>query len=115
MVKLFLVEGGIVLSGMTISQTLSVRLTCTQLVRDCYESFLIYSFFYLLVGYLGDAEGELRNVFRTVGLEKWMFPMGKIKYRPSSGWHFLMLCKWLILQYAVLRRESFYISELPSL
>ena len=48
---------------------------------------VIYSFFYLLVAYLGTTNEELRTVFRRVELKKWMWPMGWVKYRPSSGWH----------------------------
>ena len=55
---------------------------------------VIYSFFYLLVAYLGTTEAELRTVFRRVELKKWMWPMGSVKYLPSSGWHCAARRSW---------------------
>lgn len=65
------------------------------------------SFFYLLLAYMGDSPAEQRQAFKRIKLEKWMWPLGRLRYRPSSGLHFVWLCKWLILQYVVLRRELF--------
>ena len=58
-----------------------------QFVSRLIAQVVIYSFFYLLVAYLGTTEQELRTVFRRVELKKWMWPMGSVKYLPSSGWH----------------------------
>lgn len=55
---------------------------------------------------MGDTTAEQRQAFKRIKLEKWMWPLGRLRYRPSSGLHFVWLCKWFILQYVVLRRES---------
>ncbi|PWN40219.1 DUF300-domain-containing protein, partial [Ceraceosorus guamensis] len=73
-----------------------------ETVRDCYESVVITSFFYLLLQYIGDTPVEQDEVFRNVKLKKWFFPLGWWKYRPS-GLHFLWLMKISILQYAIVR------------
>lgn len=78
----------------------SVPLT---LIRDTYESFVIYCFFYLLLEYLAPtAEGQ-KDAVRKAKLQKWLFPMGFVKYRPRDGLYFLQLMKWGILQYCIIR------------
>ncbi|EJD46875.1 DUF300-domain-containing protein, partial [Auricularia subglabra TFB-10046 SS5] len=77
--------------------------TAIVLARDCYESFVLYSFFYLLLLYLSDDPMEQREIFKHVKLEKWMWPMGWVKYRPEDGLYFLQLMKWGVMQYSVLR------------
>jgi len=65
------------------------------LVRDSYESFVLHSFFYLLLQYLSPTIEGQKEVFRHVVLEKWMFPLGFVKYRPRDGLFFLQLMKWV--------------------
>ncbi|KZV88409.1 DUF300-domain-containing protein [Exidia glandulosa HHB12029] len=77
--------------------------TAIVLMRDCYESFVLYSFFYLLLLYVSDDPMEQREVFKNYKLDKWMFPLGFVKYRPEDGLYFLQLMKWGVLQYSVLR------------
>ncbi|KIJ51346.1 hypothetical protein M422DRAFT_776620 [Sphaerobolus stellatus SS14] len=73
------------------------------LVRDSYESFVLYSFFYLLLQYVSPTVEGQKEVFRHVKLDKWAFPMGFVKYRPRDGLYFLQLMKWGVLQYSVIR------------
>jgi Organic solute transporter Ostalpha len=65
------------------------------LVRDSYESFVLYSFFYLLLQYLSPTTEGQKEVFRSVVLQKWIFPFGSVKYRPKDGLYFLQLMKWV--------------------
>ncbi|KAH9811223.1 organic solute transporter Ostalpha-domain-containing protein [Melampsora americana] len=77
-----------------------------ELLRDCYEAFIIYSFFYLMLTCVAKKPGELKEFFRHVNIDKWMFPLGWVSYRPKSGMDFLWLMKWCILQYTVLRPST---------
>ena len=43
------------------------------LLLDCYEAFVIASFFYLLLSYLGETERDIKEVFRDKQLDKWMW------------------------------------------
>lgn len=40
---------------------------------DCYEAFVIASFFYLLLAFLGETEQEVKEVFRDKHLDQWMW------------------------------------------
>ncbi|KAK7029693.1 hypothetical protein VNI00_014391 [Paramarasmius palmivorus] len=88
------------------------------LLRDCYESTVLTSFFYLLLIYLSPDPDEQRALFQKVGLskeadnealrkgeevKKWVFPLGFVKWKPSTGLSFLQVMKWGVLQYCVLR------------
>ncbi|THV07774.1 DUF300-domain-containing protein [Dendrothele bispora CBS 962.96] len=88
------------------------------LIRDCYESTVLTSFFYLLLNYLSHDTDEQRAIFLKEGLSreadrialkkgekprKWMFPLGFIKAKPADGLYFLQLMKWGVLQYCVIR------------
>ncbi|KAG7090729.1 hypothetical protein E1B28_009820 [Marasmius oreades] len=88
------------------------------LLRDCYESTVLTSFFYLLLIYMNPDPEEQRMIFRKVGLsqvadnetlrkgeeiKKWVFPLGFIKWKPADGLYFLQAMKWGVLQYCVLR------------
>lgn len=68
------------------------------LIRDCYESVVLTSFFYLLLTYLSPNPDEQKEIFRVNGLshendrqrkrkglkpQKWVFPLGSIKSRPA--------------------------------
>ncbi|KAG8874754.1 hypothetical protein FRB98_008242 [Tulasnella sp. 332] len=72
------------------------------LVRDAYESIVLHAFFWLLLEYISHDPEEQKEVFRDIKLEKWVFPLGFIKKKPS-GLYFLQIMKWGILQYAFLR------------
>ncbi|KAL0065644.1 hypothetical protein AAF712_007285 [Marasmius tenuissimus] len=88
------------------------------LLRDCYESTVLTSFFYLLLIYINPDPEEQRMIFRKVGLsreadviarrkgeevKKWVFPLGFVKSKPADGLYFLQAMKWGVLQYCVLR------------
>ena len=68
------------------------------LLRDSYESFVLYSFFYLLLQYLSPTTESQKEVFRKIVLKKWIFPLGSVKYRPRDGLYFLQLMKWVRLR-----------------
>ncbi|KAG2015794.1 DUF300 domain-containing protein [Coprinopsis cinerea AmutBmut pab1-1] len=88
------------------------------LVRDAYEAIVLTAFFYLLLNYLSPDPEEQKRVFLKAGLsqvndaarlqrgeklQKWMWPMGFVKWKPKDGLYFLQLMKWGILQYCVIR------------
>ncbi|RDX48124.1 DUF300-domain-containing protein [Lentinus brumalis] len=88
------------------------------LIRDCYESTVLTAFFYLLLLYVSPDPHEQKEIFRKNGLsrandrdrrrrgeplQKWMFPMGFIRWKPEDGLYFLQLMKWGVLQYCVVR------------
>lgn len=66
------------------------------LARDSYEALVLYSFFYLLLQYLAPTPEGQKEVFRKVVLQKWVFPLGFVKYRPEDGLYFLQLMKCVI-------------------
>ncbi|KAI0832132.1 DUF300-domain-containing protein [Trametes gibbosa] len=88
------------------------------LIRDCYESTVLTAFFYLLLLYISPDVNVQKEIFRKNGLskehdrwlrkrgeppQKWMLPLGLVKWRPADGLHFLQLMKWGVLQYCVIR------------
>ncbi|GJE91499.1 organic solute transporter Ostalpha-domain-containing protein [Phanerochaete sordida] len=88
------------------------------LLRDCYESTVLTSFFYLLLMYISPDVEEQKEVFRKVGLsrendrerrrageplKKWMFPFSRVQWKPVDGLYFFQLMKWGVLQYCVIR------------
>ncbi|KAL5504777.1 hypothetical protein ACEPAH_7440 [Sanghuangporus vaninii] len=88
------------------------------LLRDCYESTVLTSFFYLLLLYISPKPDEQRTIFLKTGLskendrkaiqrgepvKKWIFPLGSVKSKPADGLYFLQMMKWGILQYCVIR------------
>ncbi|KAL5492651.1 hypothetical protein ACEPAI_4098 [Sanghuangporus weigelae] len=92
--------------------------TALLLLRDCYESTVLTSFFYLLLLYISANPDEQRTIFLKAGLskendrkdiqrgepvKKWIFPLGSVKSKPADGLYFLQMMKWGILQYCVIR------------
>ncbi|KAL1756012.1 organic solute transporter Ostalpha-domain-containing protein [Schizophyllum commune] len=88
------------------------------LVRDCYESTVLTSFFYLLLLYLSPDHQTQQMIFAKEGLsyeqerqairsgttvKKWVLPLGWVKWKPADGLYFLQLMKWGVLQYCVIR------------
>ncbi|KAJ8482614.1 hypothetical protein ONZ51_g5230 [Trametes cubensis] len=88
------------------------------LIRDCYESTVLTAFFYLLLLYISPDPNVQKEVFRKNGLsrehdkrlrkrgeqpQKWMLPLGFVRWKPEDGLYFLQLMKWGVLQYCVVR------------
>ncbi|KAH9940896.1 DUF300-domain-containing protein [Epithele typhae] len=88
------------------------------LIRDCYESTVLTSFFYLLLLYISHDENAQKEVFRKNGpskkndrerlrqgkeLQHWVYPLNFLKAKPADGLYFLQIMKWGILQYCVIR------------
>ncbi|KAI0629660.1 organic solute transporter Ostalpha-domain-containing protein [Trametes polyzona] len=88
------------------------------LIRDCYESTVLTAFFYLLLLYVSPDPNVQKEIFRKNGLsrehdrrrrrrgeppQKWMLPLGFVRWRPEDGLYFLQLMKWGVLQYCVIR------------
>ncbi|KAL1944940.1 hypothetical protein VTO73DRAFT_2560 [Trametes versicolor] len=88
------------------------------LIRDCYESTVLTAFFYLLLLYVSPDVNVQKEIFRKNGLsrehdrrrrkrgeppQKWMLPLGFMRWRPEDGLHFLQIMKWGVLQYCVIR------------
>ncbi|KAG0367686.1 hypothetical protein BGZ54_003438 [Gamsiella multidivaricata] len=74
-----------------------------ETIRDCYEAFVIHSFFVLLLTYLGDDTAE-RRARITAGPErrKLIFPLNCFYYKPH-GELFLHWMKYGVLQYVVVK------------
>ena len=69
------------------------------LIRDCYESYVIYTFFCLLMGYLGGEDAATSGRHRNV---KWMFPMcclGNFVLTKET----IKLWKVLLVQYMIFK------------
>ncbi|TPX34222.1 hypothetical protein SmJEL517_g03141 [Synchytrium microbalum] len=73
-----------------------------DIVRDGYEAFVIYSFFHLLMDYLGpDFETRHQRLINKPS-RTCLFPFICFKYSPR-GHAFLINCRVLVLQYVVVR------------
>jgi hypothetical protein len=76
-----------------------------ETIRDCYEAFVIHSFFTLLLTYLGDSH-EARQVKTASAAgsdhKKLFFPLNCFYYNPQSPM-FLYKLKYGILQYVVVK------------
>jgi len=70
--------------------------------RDCYEAFVIYSFFTLLLNYLGEDGPAQKAVLKDKPVMKFCFPLHFLKYDPKSS-NFLPNCRHGALQYVVIR------------
>ncbi|ORY02715.1 DUF300-domain-containing protein [Basidiobolus meristosporus CBS 931.73] len=73
-----------------------------EVIRDCYEAFVLASFFILLLQYLGDTGDLQREAIQKRPQNKLVFPLCCWTYNPASP-HFLQWLKWGILQYVVIR------------
>ncbi|GAA5850655.1 hypothetical protein JCM8547_001946 [Rhodosporidiobolus lusitaniae] len=106
-----------------------------QLLRDCYEALVIASFFFLLMSYLSnpvptpdnphprpfktkaERNAQLRSWFVGWHLDKWMWPLGRVKWRPAGGGEgegeaFLWHCRFWIGQYVIIRPLSTFVAVL---
>ncbi|KAK9704094.1 hypothetical protein K7432_010375 [Basidiobolus ranarum] len=73
-----------------------------EVIRDCYEAFVLASFFILLLQYVGDTGDLQREAIQKRPRNKLVFPFCCWTYNPASP-HFLQWLKWGILQYVVIR------------
>ncbi|KAF9430512.1 hypothetical protein BGZ94_006458 [Podila epigama] len=73
-----------------------------ETVRDCYEAFVLYSFFVLLLTYLGDDTLSQRSKMTATDKRQLPFPLSCYFYNPL-GDMFLHKMKWGILQYVVIK------------
>ncbi|KAF9395480.1 hypothetical protein CPC16_008122 [Podila verticillata] len=73
-----------------------------ETIRDCYEAFVLYSFFVLLLTYLGDDTQSQRSKMTATEKRQLPFPLSCYFYNPL-GDMFLHKMKWGILQYVVIK------------
>lgn len=71
-----------------------------DVVRDCYEAFVIYTFYSLLIEYVGGYENG-KEMFAERGPFKLSVPLCCVQVKPKRG--LLRQCKRLTLQYVVIR------------
>jgi len=73
-----------------------------DLGRDCYEAYVLYMFFTLLVNFL-EAEGgtTLENLLEDKDQMSHPFPLCMLKFQPGRS--FLMWCKFCVLQFALVK------------
>ena len=73
-----------------------------ETIRDCYEAFVIYSFFILLLTYLGDDAHTQRSKITGSEKRQLMFPLNCLYYNPLHE-NFLHWMKYGILQYVAIK------------
>ncbi|KAH6562686.1 hypothetical protein BASA84_000548 [Batrachochytrium salamandrivorans] len=73
-----------------------------NVIRDCYEGFVVYNFFVLCLEYLGPNEQTRLDVLSNKGWRRFPPPACCIIHSPSHR-HFLGFCKIGILQYVFVR------------
>ncbi|KAJ2000857.1 hypothetical protein GGI02_000196 [Coemansia sp. RSA 2322] len=71
-------------------------------LRDCYEAFVIASFYMLLLQYIGDSSANQKRSMLGKSSLKWTFPFNCFMMNPASPRTFVLL-KWGILQYVIIR------------
>ncbi|KAJ2621868.1 hypothetical protein GGI26_003711 [Coemansia sp. RSA 1358] len=69
--------------------------------RNCYEAFVIASFYMLLLQYIGDSSAEQKQAMISQRRLKWTFPFNCFAMNPASDRTFTLL-KWGILQYVII-------------
>ncbi|KAI3637714.1 hypothetical protein MIR68_004363 [Amoeboaphelidium protococcarum] len=78
-------------------------------IRSCFEAFVIYEFFVLLLAYLGADEQEQRRLLSNKSEMKHLPPFQCYYYDPSRP-YFLMDIKLMVLQYVVIQPLTVVIS-----
>ncbi|KAF9113846.1 hypothetical protein BGX27_000682 [Mortierella sp. AM989] len=73
-----------------------------ETIRDCYEAFVIYSFFILLLTYLGDDDETQRSKITGPDRRKLLYPLNCFYYNPLNE-NFLHYMKYGILQYVAIK------------
>ncbi|KAI8360149.1 organic solute transporter Ostalpha-domain-containing protein, partial [Mortierella sp. GBAus27b] len=73
-----------------------------ETIRDCYEAFVIYSFFILLLTYLGDDNEMQRSKITGSDRRKLLYPLNCFYHNPLHE-NFLHYMKYGILQYVAIK------------
>ncbi|KAG0323466.1 hypothetical protein BGZ99_002767 [Dissophora globulifera] len=73
-----------------------------ETIRDCYEAFVIYSFFILLLTFLGDDNSSQRSKITGSDRRKLLYPLNCFYYNPMNE-NFLYYMKYGILQYVAIK------------
>ncbi|KAF9391135.1 hypothetical protein BGX21_011304 [Mortierella sp. AD011] len=73
-----------------------------ETIRDCYEAFVIYSFFILLLTYLGEDNETQRSKITGSDRRKLLYPLNCFYYNPLNE-NFLHYMKYGILQYVAIK------------
>ncbi|CAG9460183.1 unnamed protein product [Pedinophyceae sp. YPF-701] len=71
-------------------------------IRECYEAFVIYSFYMYLMNYLQDTLGDIEGHFTAKGPIDHVWPLNGV-LRPWSGREFLWATRKGILNYVIVR------------
>ena len=80
-----------------------------EIISKCYESFVVWSFFQLILEYVGDGEGERKAILMNIPDSKLPPPVCWKPNRPSSP-RFLWYCKAGILQYIIVNVTLSFVS-----
>ncbi|EPZ32940.1 Organic solute transporter Ost-alpha domain-containing protein [Rozella allomycis CSF55] len=72
-----------------------------DVTKNCYEAFVIYEFFMLLLNYLGNEEETQLLTMTGKPVMHYPFPFGCYKFDPTKP-SFFLLCKRMTLQYVVI-------------
>ncbi|CAG8514956.1 6327_t:CDS:2 [Gigaspora margarita] len=83
--------------------------TYYETIRDCYEAFAIAAFFALLTQFVGESHEDQKKMLRTREKQKLPFPCCCFRYNPAKH-SFLILVKWGILQYVIMKPIITFIS-----
>ncbi|KAI7820123.1 organic solute transporter Ostalpha-domain-containing protein [Gamsiella multidivaricata] len=73
-----------------------------ETIRDCYEAFVIYSFFILLLTYLGEDNEAQRSKITGSDRRRLLYPLNCFYYNPLNE-NFLHYMKYGILQYVAVK------------
>jgi hypothetical protein len=73
-----------------------------DLLRNCYEAYVVASFFTLLCHYVAPNLHEQKEYFRNVQPKPWIFPFKRVK-SPRSGLTWFNLVYLCVFQFAVTR------------
>ncbi|KAF9928007.1 hypothetical protein BGZ67_007210 [Mortierella alpina] len=71
-----------------------------ETIRDCYEAFVMYSFFVLLLTYLGDDNETQRSKITGPDRRKLLYPLNCFYYSPHHE-NFLYVIKYCLLLFVI--------------
>mmetsp|Transcript_129 Transcript_129/g.497 ORF Transcript_129/g.497 Transcript_129/m.497 type:complete len:654 (-) Transcript_129:55-2016(-) len=72
-------------------------------IRECYEAYVVYSFFMFLVNYLEEQHGNVAALLATKRPQNHLWPMNWVLPQWRNGTPFLNNCKAGVLNYVVVR------------